>query len=156
MVIRAPRRKTVDRPGAPRPWFVTARAPRTRYAAWGRAAVGVCVSAAHATEQPAGDVQGLPVDIVGPRRAQEEDASGGLVGAGGSTERDQHGGPLGHLLGDAELDRLPVLLHGVLVDLGLREARVDEAEGDGVDVDLELAPLLGDRFREPHDSGLAG
>ena len=50
----------------------------------------------------------------------------------------------------------PSDLHRVLVDLGLRQARVDEAEGDGVDVDLELAPLLGDRLGQADDAGLAG
>ena len=36
-------------------------------------------SAAHAAEQPAGDVQRLAVHVVGPRRAEEEDAAGGLL-----------------------------------------------------------------------------
>src|SRR5207245_2178300 len=43
---------------------------------------------------------------------------------------------------------------GCLLDL--RQSRVDEAERDRVDVDFELPPLLGDRFRQADHGGLAG
>src|SRR3954470_14516803 len=33
----------------------------------------------HAAELPAGDAEDLAVDVVAPRRAQEEDAAGGLL-----------------------------------------------------------------------------
>ena len=58
--------------------------------------------------------------------------------------------------GMPELHLLAADLHAVVVDLRLGEARVDEAERDRVDVDLELAPLLGDRFRQADDARLAG
>src|ERR1039458_1106221 len=102
-------------------------------------------SASHPAEHPAGDVDGLALYVVRPRRAQEEHATGRLLGCRGAAERDQHRGHLAQLLGDAELHLLAADLHAVLVVLRLGEAGVDEAEGDGVDVDLELAPLLRDR-----------
>ena len=47
----------------------------------GLAGAGVgLASAGHPAEQPAGDVQRLAVHVVGPRRAEEEDAAGGLLG----------------------------------------------------------------------------
>src|ERR687898_2163549 len=60
----------------------------------------------HAGELPAGDVEDLAVDEVRPRRAQEEDASGGLLRRAGAAERDQHRRHPAHLVGDAELDGL--------------------------------------------------
>ena len=60
-----------------------------------------------------------------------------------------------HLLGDAQLDLLAVALDRVALLLGGGQARLDEAERDGVHVDLELAPLLGERLRQAHHAGLA-
>src|SRR3954447_27026863 len=105
----------------------------------------------HAGELAAGDVEDLAVDEVRPRRAQEEHAARGLLGGPGAPERDEHRGHAAHLVGDAELDLLAVDLHLVVVDLGGGQAGLDPAERDGVDVDLELAPLLGQRLREPDD-----
>src|SRR5215212_3232798 len=110
----------------------------------------------HSAEHAARDVQRLAVHVVRPRRAEEEDRAGGLLRRRGAADGDHHRRHPAHLLGDAELDLLAADLHRVVVDLGLREARVHEAEGDRVDVDLELAPLLGQRLGEADDARLAG
>ena len=78
-------------------------------------------------------------------------------GVAGRPERDQH---RGHLRASARGCRArsprrrsrscsPSSLAG-------GQARLDEAEGDRVHVDLELAPLLGERLRQADDAGLAG
>src|SRR3712207_4259066 len=92
----------------------------------------------HAGELPARDVQGLAVHVVRPGRAQEEDAAGGLLRGARPPERDEHRGHAAQLVGDAELDLLAPDLHDVGVLLGGRQAGFDVAEGDRVDVDLEL------------------
>src|SRR3981189_1493274 len=65
----------------------------------------------HAGELPAGDVQRLPVDVVAPRRAQEEHAAGGFLRRARAAQRDQHRRHAAHLVGNAELHRLAVDLH---------------------------------------------
>src|SRR5215217_6366749 len=114
------------------------------------------MSGSHTGELPTGDVEDLPVDEVRPRRAEEEDAAGGLLGRAGASERDEQRRHLPKLLGDAELHGLAVDLHRVVRFLCRRQTRVDEAERNGVDVDLELAPLLGQRLGQADDGGLAG
>src|SRR5438105_1927004 len=69
-------------------------------------------------------------------------------------ERDRERRHLAHLLGDPQLDLAPAGLDRFPLLLGRGEARLDEAEGNRVDVDLELAPLLGDRLREAGHSRL--
>ena len=71
-------------------------------------------SEVHPAELTAGHVQHLAVDVVGPGRAQEEDAAGGLLGGRRPAERDQHRRHLPHLLGDAELDLLALACSIVL------------------------------------------
>src|SRR3954453_885396 len=110
----------------------------------------------HAGELAAGDVEDLAVDEVRPRRTEEEHAAGRLLGGAGTPQRDQQGGHAAHLVRDAELDLLAADLHLVVVDLGRGQARLDPAEGDRVDVDLELAPLVGQRLGEADDAALAG
>src|SRR5215213_4360654 len=110
-------------------------------AAYARGRSAASGSGRHAGELAAGDVEHLAVHEVRPRRAQEEHARGRLLGRAGAAEGDDHRGHGAHLLRDAELHLLPVDLHRVVGLLGGGEARLDPAEGDGVDVDLELAPL---------------
>src|SRR5215217_5562579 len=113
------------------------------------------MSGSHTGELPAGDVEHLAVDEVRPRRAEEEDAAGGLLGRAGAAERDQHRRHPAHLVRDPELDLLAADLHRVVLDLGGGQARLDPPERDGVDVDLELAPLLRQRLGEADDGTLA-
>src|SRR3954452_23126422 len=89
----------------------------------------------HAGELATGDVQRLAVDVVAPRRAQEEHAAGRLVRRARAAERDEHRGHAAQLVGDAELDLLAVDLHDVVVDLRGGQARLDVPERDRVDVD---------------------
>src|SRR5439155_24502975 len=96
----------------------------------------------HPRELPAGHVQNLPVHVVRPRRAEEEDPAGSLLGGGGPPDRDHHHGHLPELLGDAELDLLPLLVEGSGLLLGGREPCLDEPERDRVHVYLELTLLL--------------
>src|SRR5687768_12879234 len=110
----------------------------------------------HPAELPAGHVDDLAVDVVRPRGAEEEHRAGRLLGRGRAAERDDHRGHRAHLLGDAELDLLALALDRPALLLRGGEARLDEAEGDGVDVDLELAPLLRERLREAYHARLAG
>src|SRR5215216_5444917 len=114
------------------------------------------MSRSHTGELAAGDVEHLTVHEVRPRGAEEEDAAGGLRGRAAAAERDQHRLHRAHLVGDPELHPLAVDLHRVRVVLRRRQARLDPTEGDRVDVDLELAPLLRQRLRQPDDGGLAG
>src|SRR5215208_2802584 len=93
------------------------------------------MSGRHTRELAAGDVEHLTVHEVRPRRAEEEDASGGLLRRAGAAERDEHRRHPAHLVRDAELDLLPADLHHVVGVLGGGEPRLDVAEGDGVDVD---------------------
>src|SRR4051812_8265877 len=69
------------------------------------------MSCRHARELPAGDVQRLPMDEVRPRRAEEEDAAGRLLGRSRAPERDDVRRHAAHLLRDPELDRTTADLH---------------------------------------------
>src|SRR6185312_8614156 len=147
-----------DEPGPP-PLFPSSSPPNTSpamRAAMTRATVRFPAvrSARHPAELATGDVERLAVDVVRPRRAEDEDAARGLLRRRAPAERDQHRRHLPHLLGDAELDLLAATLDRLGALLGGGQARLDEAEGHGVHVDLELAPLLGERLREAHDAGL--
>ena len=125
----------------------------------GRAAedpVGVVSSAVHPRELAAGHVDDLAVDVVGVVGAEQQDRSGRLLRLGGAAERDHHLPHLPHLLGDPELDLLALTLDLAGVLLGGGEARLDEAEGDGIAVDLELTPLLGDGLGQAGHPGLGG
>src|SRR3712207_5653608 len=82
----------------------------------------------HPGELAAGDVEHLAVDVVRPRRAQEEDAARRLLRGARAPERDEHGRHAAQLVRDAELHLLAVDLHLVRGVLGRREARLDEAE----------------------------
>jgi hypothetical protein len=62
---------------------------------------GPPLSARHPGELPAGHVQDLPVDVVRPWRAEEEDAARGLLRRGRPAEWDEHRRHLAHLLGNA-------------------------------------------------------
>src|SRR4051812_40874795 len=75
----------------------------------------------HARELAAGHVQHLPVHVVRPRRAQEEDAAGCLLRCGRAAERDQHRRHRAHLLRDAELDVLALALDRLRPLLGRRQ-----------------------------------
>src|SRR3954470_20804854 len=109
----------------------------------------------HAGELTPGDVQHLTVDEVRPRRAEEEHAPGRLLRRARTPERDQHRGHLAQLVRNAQLDLLAADLHRVRLLLGGGQAGLDVAERHGVDVDLELAPLLGQRLGQPDDPRLA-
>src|SRR4051794_6751047 len=90
--------------------------PATRSAACSRG---------HARELPAGDVEHLAVDEVRPRRAEEEDAAGGLLRRARAPDRDQHRRHLPHVVGDAELDLLAADLDDVVGVLRGGQARLD-------------------------------
>src|SRR5215207_2068379 len=113
------------------------------------------MSGRHTRELAARDVEHLAVHEVRPGRAEEEDAAGGLLRRARAAERDEHLRHAAQLVGDAELHLLATDLHGVRLLLGRGQARLDEAEGDGVAVDLELAPLLRQRLRHADHAGLA-
>ena len=99
----------------------------------------------------------LAVHVVGEPGAEEEHRRRGLLGLGGAAERDDHRGHRPHLLGDPEVDLLAVAdLDLLALLLRLRQPGLDEAEGDRVAVDLEPAPLLGERLGEADDAGLGG
>src|SRR5436190_18744368 len=89
-------------------------------------------SGRHAGELPARDVEHLPVDVVRPRRAEEEHAAGGLLRAARAPQRDQHGGHAAHLVRDPELDLLAADLHDVVGVLGRGQPGLDVAERDRV------------------------
>src|ERR1041385_2994609 len=131
-------------------WRRVLGARRQRYAT--HSAKSTLELGGHARELAAGDVQHRAVDEVRPRRAEEEHAAGRLLGRARAAERDQHRGHAAHLVGDAELALLAADLHRVVLDLGGGEAGLDPAERDRVDVDLELAPFLGERLGEADDA----
>src|SRR5688500_3596042 len=110
----------------------------------------------HAAELAARHVDDLAMHGVGARRAAAAQRAGRLLGRGRASERDDHRGHRAHLLRDAELDLLALALDRAALLLRGGEARLDEAERDGVDVDLELAPLLRERLREADHPRLAG
>src|SRR4051812_40971252 len=112
-------------------------------------------SGGHPGELATGHVQHLAVHVVGPRRAEEEHAAGGLLGRPRPPERDQHRGHPAQLVRDAELDLLAADLHRVRLFLGGGQTRLDVAERDGVHVDLELAPFLGHGLSQAYDGRLA-
>ncbi len=91
-------------------------------------------------------------DVGGEGRGHQQDAAGGFFGRAWAAQRDHRKSHLPHRAGDAEG-------HFVVADgqrgalfLGLRQARVDEAEGDGVAADAEAAPLPRHRLRQPDDA----
>ena len=87
---------------------------------------------------------------------RKKDAARRLLGGARAADGDERRRHAAHLLGDAELDLLAADLGHVGVVLGRRQAGLDPAEGDRVDVDLELTPLLGQRLGQADDAGLAG
>src|ERR1700710_2386878 len=64
------------------------------------------ISGVHPAEHAAGHVEDLAVHVVGQGRGEEEDRARGLLGGGGTADRDDRRGHRPHLLGDAELDLL--------------------------------------------------
>jgi hypothetical protein len=94
------------------------------------------------------------VHVVGPGGAQEEDRAGGLLGAGRASYRNDHRRHLAHLLGDSQRDLLALHLDRRALLLRRRQPGLDEAEGHGIDVDLELAPFLGQRLGQADHPGL--
>jgi hypothetical protein len=99
------------------------------------------------------------VDEVGVLRAEEGDGPRRIRRLSGTPERNGHPRHLTHLFRDAERDLLGALagcLHRLALLLCLGQAGLDEAEGDGIAVDLELAPFLGDGLGETRDAGLGG
>src|SRR3954451_12678436 len=100
-----------EREPDPRPLFPSSSPPTASPAtrpAMTRASVRFPAvrSARHPAELPARHVEHLAVDVVRPRRAEDEDAARGLLRRGAPPERDQHRRHLPHLLGNAELDLL--------------------------------------------------
>ncbi len=73
----------------------------------------------------------------------------------GAAQRDQRRTQRDHLLGDAQLDLLAADVGHVLLVLGRGQTRLDEPERHRVDVDLELAPFLGQRPGQPDHGRLA-
>src|SRR5215213_1831513 len=108
----------------------------------------------HASEA-AGHFEHLPRDVVAQRRGEEEDGAGRLLGRAAAPGGDELEGHLAVGLRDAETDVGRLARHALARLLRLREPRLDEAEGDGVDLDVELPPLLRQGLRQPDDARLA-
>src|SRR5215207_3721404 len=108
----------------------------------------------HASE-PAGHFEHLAGDVVAQRRGEEEDGAGRLLGRAAAARGDETEGDLAVRLRDAETDVGRLARHALARLLRLRQPRLDEAEGDGVDLYVELPPLLRQRLRQAHDAGLA-
>src|SRR5215211_9200038 len=95
------------------------------------------MSRSHTGELAARDVEHLAVDEVRPRGAEEEHAARGLLRRAGAAERDQRRRHPAHPVRDPELHALAVDLDLVRLHLRRGQARLDPAERDRVDVDLE-------------------
>ena len=155
----ATRAAPAPRPTPPRASFGSHRRPRLPRADPNRAPIRRRPDAARSympAELAAGDVEHLAVDVV--RRAPSTRNRTGPAASSGCAGRPSgmiidaiaricSGMPELDLLAGRSLDLLALLL-------GLGEPGLDEAEGDRVDVDLERAPLLGERLRQADDAGL--
>src|SRR5215207_11336598 len=108
----------------------------------------------HVSES-AGHFEHLAGDVVAQRGGEEEDGAGRLLGRAAAARGDETEGDLAVRLRDAETDVGRLARHALARLLRLRQARLDEAEGDGVDLYVELPPLLRERLGEPDDAGLA-
>ena len=98
---RSPRRSR----GSPRPSPRSApRRPRDAEPVDGRSCSSCVAHTVIPVVWPPLAVITWPVDEVRPRRAEEEDRPGGLLGRGGTAERDDLRRHLAHLLGDPERD----------------------------------------------------
>src|SRR5690242_8983619 len=64
-------------------------------------------------------VSTLAVDVIRPRRAQQEHAAGGPLRSARAAKRDQHRPKRAHLLGDPELDLLATDVDDVRLVLDL-------------------------------------
>src|SRR5690242_19873642 len=108
--------------------------------------------------EPAVHDQALAADIVAVGAAEEVDRARGLSRQAAAAERDHlvHGGDTAALHADLDLADLDLDLAVFALCQRLGEAGLDVAEGDGVDRDVVAAELLGQRFRQADDAGLAG
>src|SRR5688500_8318691 len=97
----------------------------------------------------------LPRDVVAQVRGEEEDRAGRLLGRAAAPGGDEPEGDFAAGLRDAERDVGRLASDPAARLLRLREPRLDEAEGDGVDLYVELPPLLRQRLSQPDDAGLA-
>src|SRR5829696_834024 len=108
----------------------------------------------HASES-AGHLEHLAGDVVAEGRGEEEDGAGRLLGRAAAPRGDEPEGDFAVGLRDAERDVGRLAREPLARLLRLRQPRLDEAEGDGVDLDVELPPLLRERLRQPDDARLA-
>src|SRR5215204_1075461 len=88
--------------------------------------------------EAAGHFEHLTRDVVAQGRGEEEDGSGRLLRRAAAPHRDELEGDLAVGLRDAEADVGRLARERSARLFGLREPRLDEAEGDGVDLDVEL------------------
>src|ERR1035437_4764011 len=100
--------------------------------------------------------QGFAGYVVGEGGAEEEDGSGGFFGGAETAEGAALFEGVEGLGGDANLDVRAVHVELGVVRRRLDETRLDEAEADGVDVDVVAAPLLRHGLSQADDASLGG
>src|SRR5580692_1481192 len=99
--------------------------------------------------------QNLAAHVIALRNAEKIDRARGLLRLPGTAERHHHRQRLRGLFGYAD-GKVPAVDRDLRVLSGerLREASIDEAEGDAIHVHLVAAPFLRQRLGETDESGL--
>jgi hypothetical protein len=89
-----------------------------------------------------GHLKNVAVDVAREGGREQQHAAGGLFGRAGAGHGDDHEGHVAQVAGDAEGDGLAADLDVLAGFLGLGEAGLDVAEGDGVAAGCQKGPTL--------------
>ena len=103
------------------------------------------------TSQPASYFQHLAGHVVGERRAQEKHRSRRLFGRASAPHRNHPESDFAIRLWNAEGDVRRFARDALARLFGLRQSGLNETEGDGVHLDVELSPFLRQRFSHSDD-----
>ena len=101
-----------------------------------------------------GDFEYLARDIIGKGRREKQDHPCRLFRCSRPSERDERPEALLTLAGDSKGDLLSLSLDDLGFFLRPGETRIDPAESDAIDVDVQGTPFPGERLGEPDDAGL--
>src|SRR6185369_3506189 len=106
--------------------------------------------------ETAGDFQHLTGDVIGERRTEEEHRPGAFSRRAAASQRNHLEREFAVCRRNAERDVGRLARNVFTLFFGARESCVDKSKRNGVDLDVELAPLLRQRLRHADDARFAG
>jgi hypothetical protein len=106
-----------------------------------------------ATSQSASHFQYLPGNVVGERRRKKENGARRLFGRAAAPHWNHPESDFAIRLRNAKRDIRRFARDALAGLFGLRQSGLNETEGDGVHLDVELSPFLRQRFSHSDDPG---